>query len=330
VVFNRAYAPAPWTLPSVTSLVTSTFACEHRMLESLKTREQRLTAVGPGPALRTLAERLRAIGFLTGGFYVNTVVGNSSGLHLGYDEYVLRTSFVSEVERMQDIHAFLNRAGSRPFLLYVHTMEPHRITATPERFIRRIGDIEMAIRRPIGTSSLQYSGLRHADWKLGQPLGTTDNTLQQQEIFAYLEGQKESIDILYDAAVLRADANLGELVQVLRERGVWDKAIFISLSDHGEEFNDHGGWFHAQSVYEELMWGPLIIHFPNGKFSGQRIDAPVSLVDIMPTILDYLGRLELCEGCRGMSLLPLLRGSSSFRQAEVSIPGLRINPVNYY
>jgi arylsulfatase A-like enzyme len=330
VVFDRAYAPAPWTLPSVTSLITSTFACEHLMLESLKTQEERLTAVGPGPALKTLAERLGSIGFLTGGFYVNTVVGKSSGLHRGYDEYVLRTSFVSEVQRMQDVQAFLNRAGSRPFLLYVHTMEPHRITATPKRYIERIGDIDMAVRRPIGTSTLKYSGLRHADWKLGKPLGTTDNTAEQQQLFSYLEGVQESIEILYDAAVLRADANLGDLLQVLRDRGLWDKAIFIFLSDHGEEFNDHGGWFHAQSVYEELMRVPLIIHFPHGEFGGRRIDAPVSLVDIMPTIFAYLERPGLCDGCRGVSLLPLLRESPGAANTEISVPGLRINPVNYY
>ena len=330
VVFDRAYAPAPWTLPSVVSLVTSTFACEHLMLESMKTQQERLTAIGPGPALKTLAERLGEIGFLTGGFYVNTVVGNSSGLQRGYAEYILRTEFDSEIGRLDDIRTFLDRVENRPFLLYIHTMEPHRITATPERFIKRIGDIDMTNRRPIGTSMLEYSGLRHADWKKGQPLGTTDNTNEQQEIFARLEGLYETIDILYDAAVLRADANLHDTVQLLRSRGLWDKAIFIFLSDHGEEFNDHGGWFHAQSVYEELMWVPLMIHFPRDQFAGLRISEPVSLVDIMPTIFDYLGRSDKCDGCRGVSLLPLLTEKRASANGEFSIPGMRINPVNYY
>jgi arylsulfatase A-like enzyme len=330
VVFDRAYAPGPWTLPSVTSLVTSTFACEHQMLETMKTQAERRTAVGPGPALKTLAEQLHSINFLTGGFYANSVIGKSSGLHRGYDEYVLRKSFVTRDARLRDIQAFLDRAGRTPFFLYIHTMEPHGITNTPARFIRRIGNIDLNIRRPVGNSILVYNGLRHADWKLGNPLGTTDNTPEQQQIFTYLEGLRESIKILYDAAVLRADTNLGDLVQVLRDKGLWDKAIFIFLSDHGEELGEHGGWFHGQSVYEELMRVPLIIHFPDGEFAGQRIDEPVSLVDIMPTIFDYLRRPELCDGCRGTSLLPLLREPSDSGKAGRSIPALRINTVNYY
>lgn len=330
VVFDQAYAPGPWTLPSVTSLVTSTFACEHQMLETMKTQAERRMAVGPGPALKTLAEQLRSIDFLTGGFYANSVIGKSSGLHRGYDEYVLRKSFVTPDARLKDIHTFLDRAGNAPFLLYMHTMEPHGITKTPTRFIRRIGNIDIKIRRPIEESVLVYNGLRHADWKLGNPLGTTDNTEKQQQVFTYLEGLREPIEILYDAAVLRADTNLGDLVQVLRDRGLWDKAIFVFLSDHGEEFNEHGGWFHGQSVYEEMMRVPLIIHFPDDEFAGQRISVPISLVDVMPTIFAYLGRPELCTSCRGKNLLPLLYEPADSNKAETPIPALRINRVNYY
>ena len=78
VVFDRAYAPAPWTLPSVVSLFTSTFVCEHAMVETLRTGGKLATAVGPGPALKTLAERLSAVNYRKGGFVANTVVGPSS------------------------------------------------------------------------------------------------------------------------------------------------------------------------------------------------------------------------------------------------------------
>ena len=65
------------------------------------------------------------------------------------------------------------------------------------------------------------------------------------------------------------------------------------LSDHGEELGEHGGWLHDQSVYEELVRSPLLIRFPGGAFGGRRISELVSLVDLLPTVLDFIGKPEL-------------------------------------
>jgi arylsulfatase A-like enzyme len=330
VVFDQAYAPAPWTLPSVTSLVTSTFTCEHQMTETMKTWAERKTAVGPGPALRTLAERLGEIGYLSGGFVSNSVVSPASGLHRGYDEYVLTTKALRDAERMQNMQAFMDRADGGPFLLYVHTMEPHNPVLTPARFVLRIGDVDPDEMQDYIKSTLVFAELRHEDWSKSDPLGTTDNTKEQDELLAYFTSLQDSYNTLYDASILRADANISDLVKVLKARGIWDKAIFIFLSDHGEEFGDHGGWFHGQSAYEELMRVPLMIHFPGGEFAGERVQEVVSLVDIMPTVFDYLGRNDLCEGCRGTSLLPLLKQTPEPMAADISIPGLRMNQVLFY
>jgi arylsulfatase A-like enzyme len=141
---------------------------------------------------------------------------------------------------------------------------------------------------------------------------------------------QESIDILYDASVRWADANLGEVIAALKYSGVWDDAIFVFLSDHGEEMGEHGGWFHGQSVYEELAHVPLIIHFPRGEHGGQRISRPVSLVDLMPTIFDYIGEPGLCERCRGKSLMSLINGEYDIGDPDVAIPAMRHNDSFYY
>ena len=114
------------------------------------------------------------------------------------------------------------------------------------------------------------------------------------------------IDLLYDAAVLESDANLGSVIDELKETGRWDETLFILVSDHGEELGDHGGWLHDQSAYDELIRVPLVIRFPGDEFAGRRIEGPVSLLDIVPTIMDYLHRPELAANCRGQSLMPLL------------------------
>jgi arylsulfatase A-like enzyme len=322
VVFDRAYAPAPWTLPSLTSLITSSYACEHGLLDGWKTLS---------PTIRTLAERLQELGYFTGVSYNNAFAGPLAGLNRGYEVFTEHDPGVKGEGRAPAVRAFLHEAESRPFFLYVHTMEPHDTYLTPFRFIRRFGEIdpdkEMA---GYPDSWYEYKRLRHVDWKAGQPLGSTDNTIEQDALFAYFRSLQGSIDDLYDASVLWADANLGEVVDVLKKGGVWDSAIFIFVSDHGEELGDHGGWFHGQSVYEELVRVPLIIHFPGGEFAGRRIGTPVSLIDIMPTIFDYLGRPGLCEGCRGRSLLPLLRDVADQAEGGAAVQAVRINRVNYY
>ena len=115
----------------------------------------------------------------------------------------------------------------------------------------------------------------------------------------------------------------------MKQQGVWNNAIFIFVSDHGEEFDEHGAWFHEQSVYEELVWAPLIIRFPGGKFGGRRIDAAVSLVDIMPTILDYIGRPDLCVNCRGTSLMSKVQEADSSKIGAVSILAMRDDQKSY-
>jgi arylsulfatase A-like enzyme len=319
VVFDQAYAPAPWTTPSVASLITSTFVCEHQMT-------QRKTLA---PELKTLAERLKTVGFGTGAFIANPLAGGLTDLNRGYVDYRLRED-LDEAARLADVKGFLDRAADNPFLLYLHTMEPHEPHTTPDRFIARFGQFSPERLTEYHDAMLRYYGYRHADWKVGKPLGTNDYTAEQDAAMGYFVKLGDAVNLVYDAAVLHASANLGNIVSMLKERGVWDEAIFIFLSDHGEELGEHGGWFHGQSLYEELARVPLVMHFPGGEFGGRRITAPVSLVDLMPTVFDYLGRPELCQGCRGTSLLPLLGGRVQSPPQEPDILGMRFNRVNYY
>ena len=147
---------------------------------------------------------------------------------------------------------------------------------------------------------------------------------------AFFADNIESINLLYDASVLRADSNLSEVVAELKEAGAWDNSVFIFISDHGEAIGDHGGWFHDQSVYEELTRVPMLIHFPGDEFAGQRIIDPVSLLDIMPTVLDYLGRSKLCEQCRGRRLLTVIDPERARTEERSSVQSLRTNIRTFY
>jgi arylsulfatase A-like enzyme len=155
-------------------------------------------------------------------------------------------------------------------------MEPHDTHKTPWRFIDDLGTVGAFQKEDYKNLILRYTRLTQVDWKNDAPIGTTDNTAEIDEVTASLGDMLESIDLLYDASVRWADANLAEAITALKISGVWDDAIFIFLSDHGEEMGEHGGWFHGQSIYEELAHVPLIIHFPGGEYGGQRISRPAS------------------------------------------------------
>ena len=106
------------------------------------------------------------------------------------------------------------------------------------------------------------------------------------------------------------------LVEKLKQLGVLDNTVIIVLSDHGEEFWDHGWTAHGQSVYQEathtllLMWNPRL--FPKAR----RVDEPVQLIDVMPTVLDVL-KLKSPATVEGQSLLPLAMGREFQRRGLV-------------
>ena len=110
---------------------------------------------------------------------------------------------------------------------------------------------------------------------------------------------------LYDAEIAHNDAQFGRLLDHLRELGIYDSTLILFVSDHGEEFFEHGSFEHGQTLYSELIFVPLVIKFPGGWAAGTRVDAPVQHVDILPTILDLVG-VPPPPGSAGDSLLPVI------------------------
>lgn len=317
VVFENALAPSPWTLPAVASLVTSTFACEHGVVNA---------GLSLDPAIPTLAQRLRRSDYATAAYYGNLYAGPTAGLDRGYQVSEFREDMGS---RDGEVKKFLDTAGEGPFLLYVHTMEPHQAYLVDYRYTKPFGHVPVETKAQIEADWNRYKELRVADFQARRPLGTTDNTTEQKKLIARFAAERDAMDTMYDGSVRQADESLGTVIAVLKARGVWDRALFILIADHGEEFGEHGVWFHEQSVYQSVMHVPLIIHFPHGEFGGRRVGAVVSLVDITPTILDYVGGTDRCEGCRGSSLMALARGSATAIDRG-PVPGLRINRTSYY
>jgi arylsulfatase A-like enzyme/lipopolysaccharide biosynthesis regulator YciM len=131
-----------------------------------------------------------------------------------------------------------------------------------------------------------------------------------------------SYDEPYDGEVAAADAVVGELLAELRRLGVYDQAIVVLLSDHGEGLGDHGELEHGILLYREVLQVPLLLKLPGSHLAGLRVAAPAQLIDIYPTIARLVGE----RGIDGVTLLELLQDDRPVRPiySETYYPRLHL------
>ena len=109
-------------------------------------------------------------------------------------------------------------------------------------------------------------------------------------------------DLDYDSTVRVADAAVGEFIARLRRAGVYDRALIIFLSDHGEGLGDHGEDEHGIFVYRQTLQVPLMVKLPGSQLAGRSVESPVQLIDVLPTITAAVG-VPMPERLKGRSLI---------------------------
>jgi len=285
-LFSRVYAPSPWTLPSHVSMMTALFGVHHQVYQDTERMD---------PSIVTLADLLRCRDFLcsavTGGGFVSAVYGFSKGFD-SYYEGEGGVNLQDSARRVSNAAVdWIDRHREKSFLLFIHTYQPHNPYISPHPYNSMFLD--------------EDAKWRHLD--LVGHLGG------KRAVFKELpDEERRNVIALYDGEVRYTDERLvGPLLQKLRDLGLYDRTLIVFASDHGEEFYEHGGWGHGQSLYDESLRVPLLVKFPGSKYAGRTVDHIVSLVDIMPTILDELGVEGGELGMDGKSLLPLLEGKES-------------------
>ena len=132
---------------------------------------------------------------------------------------------------------------------------------------------------------------------------------------------------LYDGEIAFADEQVGRLLRFLKDKGLYQNTIIVLSGDHGESLGEHGEKTHGFFIYNATMHVPLIIHLP-GKTAASKVATPVSLVDLMPTVLAAVGANAPAQ-VQGRSLLPLVHDESSERErnvyGETFLPRLHFN-----
>jgi len=153
------------------------------------------------------------------------------------------------------------------------------------------------------------------------PPETSDPTRYER-----LKGYREYWVARYDAGVREMDFYLNQLVENLKQRGLWDDAYVILIADHGEALCEHGIWEHGYSQYQTDLHVPLVMRWPNVLPAGKRVRRLASLIDVMPTLLEQL-RLSSGENLQGTSLIDHVSGTLPdvplMQFAEATKAGLR-------
>ncbi len=126
----------------------------------------------------------------------------------------------------------------------------------------------------------------------------------------------------YDGEVAAADAAVGGFLELLKRRGLYDRALILFLSDHGEGLGDHGEEEHGVFLYREAIRVPLLVKFPHARAAGSTVAEPVGLVDVFPTAAEAAG-LEKATPSAGVSLSK--RGDAARRiYSETLYPRLQL------
>jgi arylsulfatase A-like enzyme len=127
---------------------------------------------------------------------------------------------------------------------------------------------------------------------------------------------------LYDGEIRHVDEQFRRVLDWISVAGLDSRTMIVILSDHGEEFHDHGGLLHGFTMYDEQIRVPLLLRVPGITDAGRVVDQQVRLIDLMPTLLELLGAPRP-DGGAGISLVPLLHGESIVEAPALSEWGYR-------
>ncbi len=286
VIFDDAMAQSGWTKTSVASILTGLAPRAHGMFD----RNDSFS-----PEAVTMQKLLGQHGYQTYAVVTNINLTSRFGFDIGFDTH----EFLDPIgnfdgpaqlsDRVNDhFFAWLEaRQTDRPFFAYLHSMDPHHPYTPPEPYRSRfVADSRLA---------------RNFDQLLIPHL-------RQQLPGTSVAAEVSLATDLYDAEIAHNDAQFGRMLDRLRELEIYDSTIIVFVSDHGEEFYDHGGFGHGRTLYPEMIFVPLVIKFPGGWAAGTRVEPRVQHVDLLPTILDLVGAPRL-PAQHGDSLVPLVQNA---------------------
>ena len=282
-IFSNTYSMSPWTLPSHVALMTALTSLHHRV----RYEDERLD-----PGRKTLADLLRSAGYFcgafTGGGFLSPVYGFSKGFSTyGMGQGDIGGPRLAEAAA-REVLPWLRTNADKEFFLFIHTYQPHSPYFAPPPY------------------DTMFTGAS-PKWK---KFDTVEDLGGKLSFFkSLLDEERRNIIGLYDGEIRYTDDILIQpLIAELKRLGLYENTLIIVLSDHGEEFYEHGSWGHSHNVYDESLKVPLVMKFPKSRFAGRTLSPIVRLIDVLPTVLETVGVPFDPVAFDGQSLRSILEG----------------------
>lgn len=225
------------------------------------------------PGLPSLARTLEQDGWETHGITVNPVIGLEYGFGADFQWYEEvfsekgETFADADADAVNRAVAAIEHARGRPLFLYLHLMSPHREYTPPP----------------------EYADLFMPD----AFVGTRTQTRVMEDM------------ALYNAEIRYSDDQFARVIQALKDAGRYEDALVVVLSDHGEQFMEHGDLAHGRSLHYHEILTPLIIKLPGNARAGGVVRPIVQMADVAPTLLEALA-IAVPTVMEGRSLMPLI------------------------
>ena len=314
-LFRDAIAQGTWTKVSVSSIVTSLYPTTH----GIKDMPDRLPA-----GVTTLAEAYREAGYAT--FATSSVpfTGKLTNLHQGVEVLHERSSLPEvEFSESKTSRTYTDRLldwielhSEVPFFAFLHVFDPH----SPFEPYLPYDSVWLSAEE----SADHREQMKRVEEFIDDDFRKSEGLPNPEELAAAGIDQETYVareKAWYDASILAMDVELGRLVERLEELGVAQDTLIAFVSDHGEEFLEHGRHFHGYNTYGEMLNVPLILHWPAVISEGVVVEQTVQAIDLMPTLLE-LSRLPVPEQAQGQSLLPLLAAANPSSLGWASRPAI--------
>ena len=312
-LFEQAYSNSSWTRPSTLSFLAG---LQHSAMGGLKNNRN-----VPPDQVPMIHEHLHRAGYQTALLTSNSNAGTMSGLGLGVD--VLRERGVEPTSRStEELHAdFWKWRREYPSELYWVHFQTTDVHAPHNPFEPFAGLYISPERRKALDQWTRKLGLTNywpsfSDLEGGFEKAGLDRV-------AFYNARRD----LYAECMAHQDYQIGRLVDRLKARGEWENTLLIIASDHGADAGSIDfGWLTRETLSPRWQFMslfrpginciPMIFVWPGRIVPGQRFRDPVSMIDMLPTILDLVGLLQP-EVSHGHSLAPLLRGEPGWEPRPV-------------
>jgi arylsulfatase A-like enzyme len=313
MVFTKNVSQGTWTKVSVPSILTSLYPTSHGLVDI----PDRLPS-----SVTTLAEAVREAGYATYATSSVPFTGKLTNLHQGVETLSERSSIGdlghSEAKTARTyvdrLLPWIETHAETPFFVFLHVFDPHSpFEPYPPYDTLYTDDGELEAHRE-RIEAVQE--VIENDHMRGDVMPTTEELAEAGvDADAFVDTEYD----WYDASILAMDAEIGRVLERLEELEILDDTLIVFMSDHGEEFLEHGRHFHGWNAYGEMLNVPLMMWWP-GVIPAGRSDEVVESINVYPTVAD-LARLPVPSYAQGQSMVPLMiEGEAPSRFGWVSRP----------